>query len=80
MIGQAQGVFVCRRGRAVLDVPADVSRVHAWQDQQRFYILPSGIPPYRETRDYVARIMNRWRPAVAVAKPVSILSIEVPNP
>ena len=39
-----------------------------------------GIPPYRETRDYVARIMNRWRPAVAVAKPVSILSIEVPNP
>ena len=39
-----------------------------------------GIPPYRETRDYVARIMNRWRPAVAVAKPVSILSIEVPQP
>ena len=21
-----------------------------------------GIPPYRETRDYVARIMGRWRP------------------
>ncbi len=39
-----------------------------------------GIPPYRETRDYVARIMNRWRPAVAAAKPVSILSIEVPQP
>ncbi len=35
------------QGRVVLDVPADVSRVHAWQDQQRFYILPSGIPPYR---------------------------------
>lgn len=34
-------------GRAVLDVPGDVSRVHAWQDQQRFYVLPSGIPPYR---------------------------------
>ena len=41
-----------------------------------------GIPPYRETRDYVARIMNRWRPTVEVAavKPVSILSIEVPQP
>jgi len=39
-----------------------------------------GIPPYRETRDYVARIMNRWRPVVAVAKPISILSIEVPQP
>lgn len=26
-----------------------------------------GIPPYRETRDYVARIMGRWRPA----RPVS---------
>jgi len=39
-----------------------------------------GIPPYRETRDYVARIMNRWRPAVAVVTPVSILSIEVSQP
>ena len=39
-----------------------------------------GIPPYRETRDYVARIMNRWRPAVAVVNPVSILSIEVSQP
>jgi len=39
-----------------------------------------GVPPYRETRDYVARIMRRWRPAVAVAKPVSILSIEVSQP
>lgn len=35
------------RGKVALDVPADVSRVHAWQDQNRFYILPSGIPPYR---------------------------------
>ncbi len=39
-----------------------------------------GIPPYRETRDYVARIMNRWRPAPATPKPISILSIEVPQP
>ena len=39
-----------------------------------------GIPPYRETRDYVARIMHRWQPAAAVATPVSILSIEVPSP
>lgn len=39
-----------------------------------------GIPPYRETRDYVARIMQRWQPAVAVTSPISILSIEVPNP
>ena len=40
----------------------------------------NGIPPYRETRDYVARIMQRWRPAVVVAKPVNLLSIEVPQP
>ena len=39
-----------------------------------------GIPPYRETRDYVARIMSRWNPAAAVAKPISVLSIEVPQP
>lgn len=25
----------------------------------------SGIPPYRETRDYVTRIMARWRPAAS---------------
>jgi soluble lytic murein transglycosylase-like protein len=42
-----------------------------------------GIPPYRETRDYVAKIMNRWRPATVAAAtptPTSILSIEVPQP
>jgi len=33
-----------------------------------------GIPPYRETRDYVSRIMGRWRP---VAVPTSIKSIIV---
>ena len=42
-----------------------------------------GIPPYRETRDYVARIMGRWRPLAAVgvisAAPASInFMIEVP--
>lgn len=39
-----------------------------------------GIPPYRETRNYVARIMHRWRPAMVATKPVSILSIEVSQP
>ncbi len=33
-----------------------------------------GIPPYRETRDYVAKIMGRWQPA---AMPNSIKSIIV---
>lgn len=36
-------------GRQVLDVPMEperLSRVHSWQDQHRFYILPSAIPPY----------------------------------
>ena len=35
-----------------------------------------GIPPYRETRDYVARIMGRWRPT-AEAKPLNPVTIEV---
>ncbi|MDQ3074303.1 MAG: lytic transglycosylase domain-containing protein [Pseudomonadota bacterium] len=39
-----------------------------------------GIPPYRETRDYVARIMQRWRPVVPVAKPVNSSVIEVLQP
>jgi hypothetical protein len=26
-----------------------------------------GVPPYRETRDYVAKIMQRWRPTNALA-------------
>lgn len=35
-----------------------------------------GIPPYRETRDYVAKIMGRWRPGTS-ASPISSLLIEV---
>lgn len=47
---------------------------------QRF----GGIPPYRETRDYVARIISRWRPALAaspapVAPPTNVFMIEVPR-
>ncbi len=39
-----------------------------------------GIPPYRETRDYVAKIMQRWQPPKAVAPPANVLSIEVLQP
>ncbi len=39
-----------------------------------------GIPPYRETRDYVARIMQRWQPAVRAATPANRSFIEVPQP
>ena len=35
-----------------------------------------GIPPYRETRDYVAKIMGRWRPGTS-APPISSIVIEV---
>ncbi len=39
-----------------------------------------GIPPYRETRDYVARIMQRWQPRVAAKPVVNPLLIEVLTP
>ncbi len=39
-----------------------------------------GIPPYRETRDYVARIMQRWQPAPRAALPANRSFIEVPQP
>ena len=35
-----------------------------------------GIPPYRETRDYVAKSMGRWRPGTS-ASPISSVIIEV---
>lgn len=35
-------------GQQPLVIPEDgVSRVHAWQDQQRIYVIASAIPPYR---------------------------------
>ncbi len=39
-----------------------------------------GVPPYRETRNYVARIMQRWQPPKVVAPPANVLSIEVLQP
>jgi soluble lytic murein transglycosylase-like protein len=39
-----------------------------------------GIPPYRETRDYVARIMQRWQPSTAAGVPVNRSSTEVLQP
>lgn len=37
-----------------------------------------GIPPYRETRAYVAKIMERWRPVTSV-RSISPSTIEVPK-
>jgi soluble lytic murein transglycosylase-like protein len=39
-----------------------------------------GIPPYRETRDYVARIMQRWQPRTAAAPTINPSLIEVLTP
>lgn len=39
-----------------------------------------GIPPYRETREYVARIMQRWQPAARAAVPINRSVIEVLQP
>ncbi|MBA3667385.1 MAG: lytic transglycosylase domain-containing protein [Sphingomonas sp.] len=35
-----------------------------------------GIPPYRETQNYVATIMGRWRPLV-LARPINSVIVEV---
>lgn len=37
-----------------------------------------GIPPYRETQNYVAKILGRWRPS-SVTRPFNHLLIEVPK-
>ncbi len=39
----------------------------------------SGIPPFRETRDYVSRIMARWKPTVMI-RPAPPRTLVVINP
>ncbi len=34
-----------------------------------------GIPPYRETRNYVATILARWRPAIASPLTPSLIEV-----